>query len=82
MADELRPGDRVEWNAHGGKWTRTGTAVGVVVRRLVRPTRIKGHEAKASPEHPQYLVRSERSGAEAAHKPSALRRLRSRRANT
>jgi hypothetical protein len=48
-----------------------------VLRKLTKPTRIKGHTAKASPEHPQYLVESETSGGKAAHKPSALRKRRS-----
>lgn len=72
---EFERGDRVEWNAHGGKKTRAGKAVGRVIRKLKSPTKIRGHEAKASPEHPQYLVESDRSGGQAAHHPEALRRI-------
>ena len=71
---QLRPGDRVEWNAHGGKTKPSGKAVGRVVKRITAPVKIKGHVAKASPENPEYIVESERSGTRAAHKPGALRR--------
>ena len=76
MADDLKPGDRVEWNSHGGRKSGQGKGVGRIVRKLTRTTKIKGHTAKATSEDPQYLVRSERSGGEAAHRPGALRRRR------
>jgi len=76
VADDLKPGDRVEWNSHGGKKSGRGRGVGTIVRKLTRTTRIKGHTARASSDEPQYLVRSERSGGEAAHLPGALRRRR------
>ena len=61
-------GDHVAWN------TPQGETEGTVERKLTAPTRIKGHEVKASPDDPEYLVRSDRTGAEAAHKPGALKR--------
>lgn len=67
MAKQFRKGDRVEWRSHGG------TAVGTVEKRLTSARKIKGHEVKASKDNPEYLVRSEKSGRVAAHKPSALR---------
>lgn len=63
--DELRPGDRVEWNSHGG------TAEGTVVERITEPTDVGGHEAKPTEDDPQYLVETD-DGTRAAHKPSAL----------
>ncbi|WP_080046950.1 DUF2945 domain-containing protein [[Actinomadura] parvosata] len=33
-----------------------------------------GRTVAASPEEPQYVVRSEKSGGEAVHKPPALRK--------
>ena len=33
---------------------------------------INGHKVAASPENPEYVVRSDKSGAIAAHKPEAL----------
>jgi hypothetical protein len=68
VADKPRPGDRVDWNASCGE------AHGAVVRKLALPTRIKAHVAKPGPEHPQYLVESEKTGARAAQKPNELRK--------
>jgi hypothetical protein len=45
-----------------------------VVKRLTSDTRIKGQKIKASSDDPRYLVESEKTGEEAAHKPDALRK--------
>lgn len=68
MADDWKAGDKVRWN------TSQGETHGVVVRKLTRATDIKGHHVAASADDPQYLVRSDKSGDEAAHKPGALKR--------
>ncbi len=68
MAKNLSKGDRVEWNTSQGKTT------GKVKKKLTSPTKIKGHEVKASKDDPQFLVESEKSGGEAAHKPGALKK--------
>jgi Hypervirulence associated proteins TUDOR domain len=36
---------------------------------------IKKHHVAASEENPQYLVESEKTGKEAAHKPESLKKL-------
>ncbi|WP_082547787.1 DUF2945 domain-containing protein [Massilia sp. Root335] len=36
---------------------------------------MKQHEVAASPAHPEYLVVSDKTGAEAAHKGSALKKV-------
>jgi hypothetical protein len=69
MGKDLEKGDRVSWRSHGG------TAVGTIVRRLTSTTKVKGHTAKATADEPQYLVEVD-GGGKAAHKPSALRRVR------
>ena len=46
------------------------------MRKLTRTTKIKGHRARATPDDRQYVLRSDRSGGEAARKPGALRRQR------
>ena len=51
-----------------------GTVTGKVKKKLVGPTEIKGHHVSASPENPEYLVESEKTGAKAAHKPEALKK--------
>lgn len=65
---EFKVGDRVEW--HG-----PGKIRGRVKQKLTAPMEIKGHHVAASAENPQYLVVSDQSGEEAAHKPSALRKV-------
>jgi hypothetical protein len=68
MAKSLRKGDKVEWDSSGGK------SVGKVERKVTSTTRVKGHVAKASKDNPQYLVRSDKSGKQAIHKPAELRK--------
>ena len=67
---EFTKGDRVEWDSHGG------TAVGTVERKITERTEAAGRTVAASADEPQYLVKSEKSGGTAVHKPEALRRAR------
>ncbi len=69
MADHLHKGDRVEWNTSQGKTT------GKVKQQLTQPTEIKGHHVAASEDRPEYLVESDKTGKEAAHKPDALKKI-------
>jgi hypothetical protein len=62
----VRPGTRVSWGTSQGRTT------GRVVRKLTRPTTIKGFQVKASEASPRWLVRSDKTGEEAAHAASAL----------
>lgn len=68
MAKQFSKGDKVEWNSSGGK------SVGTIEKKLTSATRIKGHEVKASKENPEYLVKSDKSGSKAAHKPESLKK--------
>ena len=68
MTKNPKRGDRVEWSSHGG------TAVGKVKKKLTSDTQIKGQQIRASEDDPRYLVESEKSGGEAAHKAEALER--------
>jgi hypothetical protein len=45
----------------------------MVERTVTRTTHIKGHVAHASKDEPQLLVRSDKSGKTAVHKPAALK---------
>ena len=67
MADNLKHGDKVSWQSHGG------TAHGKVVKKLTGETKIKSHKVKASKDDPQFLVETE-EGKQAAHKPAALKK--------
>lgn len=69
MSHEFKQGDKVVWSSHGENDTP-----GVVERKLTSDTTAAGRRVKASEEEPQYLVRSDKGGGEAVHKPSALKR--------
>ena len=66
MADELSKGDHVSWKSHGG------SAEGEVEKKITDDTEAGGRTVRASKDDPQYLVKSEKSGGEAVHKPGAL----------
>ncbi|MFE0450917.1 DUF2945 domain-containing protein [Streptomyces sp. NPDC058914] len=63
-----RKGDRVSWKSHRSETT------GKVEKKITERTEEAGRTVAASPEDPQYLVRSDKSGREAVHKPQALRK--------
>ena len=66
---ELAKGDRVSWN------TSQGRTQGHVVEKRVTDFEFDGQSFTASDSEPSYLVESEKTGARAAHKRSALRKL-------
>jgi hypothetical protein len=69
VAQEFKQGDTVEWNTSQGK-TR-----GTVKKKLTFETQVGGQKVSASKDDPRYLVESEKSGKEAAHKPEALSKV-------
>jgi hypothetical protein len=69
MEEKLAKGDKVEWQTSQGK-TR-----GKVVSKQTSSTHIKSHKVEASKDDPQYIVESEKTGARAAHKPNALKKV-------
>lgn len=64
--ETFKSGDHVAWKSS------QGTVEGTVEKKLTKATDIKGHHVAASPENPEYLVKSAATGAVAAHKPGAL----------
>jgi hypothetical protein len=66
VAQEFAQGDAVEWNTPQGK------THGTVKKKLTSPAEVGGQKVSASEDDPRYLVESEKSGKEAAHKPEAL----------
>jgi Hypervirulence associated proteins TUDOR domain len=69
MGDKkFRKGDEVEWKSHGT------TVHGEVEGEITSDTEAAGRTVRASKEDPQYKVRSSKTGADAVHKPAALRR--------
>lgn len=67
MSKEFKKGDHVAWD------TPQGETHGTVEKKLTSETHIKKHKVAASPDNPEYLVRSDKSGKEAAHRPDELR---------
>ncbi|GAA0488137.1 MULTISPECIES: DUF2945 domain-containing protein [Streptomyces] len=66
--DDLSKGDKVTWKSHGSE------AVGEVEKKITQRTEEAGRTVDASPDDPQYKVRSEKSGGSAVHKPGALKK--------
>ena len=73
MADDFSKDDKVEWKTPQGK------TEGKVVEKVTNERRIgnkgqKGTKVKGSKDDPRYVVESDKSGKQAAHKPDALER--------
>ncbi len=68
----FRIGDHVSWSSEAGR------VQGVIKKKLVAPTKLKGYTVRASENEPQYVIVGDKTGHIAVHKGSALRRLRSR----
>ena len=66
MSTEFSKGDKVQWESS------QGTIEGTIEKKLTEPTDIKKHHVDASKDDPQYLVKSDKTGKEAAHKPESL----------
>ncbi len=66
MPQEFEQGDKVKWN------TPQGETKGTVKEKLTERTEVGGQTVAASEEDPRYVVESEKSGKEAAHKPDSL----------
>ena len=62
-------GDHVSWNSEAGRVR--GTIIGVVTSQR----RFKGYTVHASPDEPQYEIKSDKTDHIAMHKGSALTRL-------
>ena len=67
---KFHKGDMVEWKSHGT------TVQGTVEGEITSDTAAAGRTVRASKDEPQYKVRSDKTGADAVHKPDALRRAR------
>lgn len=69
MTRHYKVGEKVSWNAEGGR------ARGTIIKVHTRDTDYKGYTHHASEAEPQYEIRSDRSDHIAMHKGGALRRL-------
>ena len=67
MAALPKPGAKVKWN------TSQGETEGTVEKVVTSTTKVKGHTAKATKDHPEVMVKSAKSGKKAVHKPEELK---------
>lgn len=66
MAQDFNQGDRVKWN------TPQGETYGKVKKKLTSNENVNGQKVNASNDDPRYVIESEKSGKESAHKPDSL----------
>lgn len=72
MAKRFRVGDHVSWNSEAGR------VRGRIIEVHVRDVVFKGYTHHASPDEPQYEIRSDQTDHVAMHKGRVLRKLRRR----
>jgi len=70
MARSFKVGDHVRWNSEAGRVS------GTIVAIHTRDFDYKGHRHRASKDDPQYEIKSDKTDHVAAHKGSALERVR------
>jgi hypothetical protein len=70
MAKQFTVGDHVSWNSEAGR------VRGRITRVVTSPMEFKGYTVHASPEEPQYEIKSDTTDHIAMHKGSALTKLR------
>jgi hypothetical protein len=63
----FKKGDSVTWQSHGQE------VHGEVEQKITKRTEAAGRTVDASPDEPQYKVKSDKTGREAVHKPGALK---------
>ncbi len=63
-----KKGEKVSWG------TSQGRTEGTVEKIVTSTTKIKGHVAKATKDHPEVLVKSSKSGKQAVHRPDELKK--------
>lgn len=67
----IQVGDRVSWDSPQGR------TQGKVVERKTKDFQLDKQQWRASEDEPKLVVESEKTGAKAAHEPSALTKLKS-----
>ncbi len=69
MRNEFKIGDHVSWNSEAGYVT------GVIIKVHTSDFDYKGYTHHATPESPQYEIKSDKSDHIAAHKGEALTKI-------
>ena len=70
MTHSFKVGDHVTWNSEAGHVT------GTIIRVHLKNTEYKGYIHHATPNDPQYEIKSDKSDHIALHKSSALKLVR------
>ena len=68
----FKVGDHVTWNSEAG------CVSGRIIKVHTRDVDYKGHTRHASPDDPQYEIKSDKTDHVAMHKGAALKRLRTK----
>jgi hypothetical protein len=69
MANHLQVGDHVRWNSEAGEVS------GNIIRVHTADFEFKGYTHHATPDEPQYEIKSDKTDHIAAHKESALHKI-------
>jgi hypothetical protein len=69
MKKRFKVGDHVAWNSEAGRVS------GRIIRVHTHDVDYKGHTHRATPDEPQYEIKSDKTDHIAMHKGSALKRL-------
>ncbi|HTK38584.1 MAG TPA: DUF2945 domain-containing protein [Pyrinomonadaceae bacterium] len=70
MADKFKVGDHVEWNSEAGR------VRGTIVKVHTKDFDYKGYTHRATEDDPQYEIKSDKTDHIAAHKGSALTKIK------
>ena len=70
MAEPLKVGDRVSWG------TSQGRTRGEIIEKKTKDFGFASQHFTASSDEPAFIVQSEKTDAKAAHKGTALRKLK------
>jgi hypothetical protein len=68
MAAKFKVGDHVTWNSEAGHVS------GKIIKVLTKDTDYKGYTHHASPDNPQYEIKSDKTDHIAMHKGAALKK--------
>jgi hypothetical protein len=68
MAKSFKVGDHVTWNSEAGRVS------GTITKKITSRITFKGYKRHATPDDPQYLIKSDKTDHVAIHKGSALRK--------
>jgi hypothetical protein len=69
MSERFKVGDHVAWNSEAGHVS------GRIIKVHTHDTSYKGYTHHASPDDPQYEIKSDKTDHVAMHKGSALKRI-------